>query len=109
MIFGSRGAALQAQGGTLLLRNAEELTLANQYRLCQLIRFQVCHGADIARMRKIDVRIMITIECPLPELEAEGKISSDLYFLLSGAFHTASEGEKRGFEKKAGYDTAKLL
>lgn len=35
-------------------------------------------------MRKIDVRIMITIECPLPELEAEGKISSDLYFLLSG-------------------------
>lgn len=48
LIFGSRGAALQAQGGTLLLRNAEELTLANQYRLCQLIRFQVCHGADIA-------------------------------------------------------------
>ena len=84
LIFGSRGAALQAQGGTLLLRNAEELTLANQYRLCQLIRFQVCHGADIARMRKIDVRIMITIESPLPELEAEGKISSDLYFLLSG-------------------------
>ena len=62
----------------------EELTAANQYRLYQLIRFRVCHGADIASLRKVDVRVMVTIGCPLSELMAERKISPDLYYLLSG-------------------------
>lgn len=84
MIFGERGAALQAQGGTLLLRDAEELTAANQYRLYQLIRFRVCHGADIARLRKVDVRVMVTVRQPLIRLMAQGRISQDLYYLLSG-------------------------
>ena len=57
MIFGNRGAVLQVEGGTLLLRDVEELTAANQYRLYQLIRFRVCHGADIASLRKVDVRV----------------------------------------------------
>lgn len=59
MIFGNRGAVLQVQGGTLLLRDVEELTAANQYRLYQLIRFCVCHGADIASLRKVDVRVRL--------------------------------------------------
>lgn len=84
MIFGERGAALQAQGGTLLLRDVEELTAANQYRLYQLIRFRVCHGADIARLRKVDVRVMATVRQPLIQLMAQGRISQDLYYLLSG-------------------------
>ena len=84
MIFGNRGAVLQVEGGTLLLRDVEELTAANQYRLYQLIRFRVCHGADIASLRKVDVRVMVTIGCPLSELMAERKISPDLYYLLSG-------------------------
>ena len=83
-IFGEKGAALQAQGGTLLLRNVEELTAANQDRLYQLIRFHVCHGADIASMRKINVRIMAMVRQPLNQLVAQGKISHDLYYLLSG-------------------------
>lgn len=84
MIFGNRGAVLQAQGGTLLLRDVEELTATNQYRLYQLIRFRVCHGADIARLRKVDVRVMVTVRCPLIQLMSRGKISQDLYYLLSG-------------------------
>lgn len=84
MIFGNGGAALQVQGGTLLIRDVEQLTAANQYRLYQLIRFHVCHGADIASLRKVDVRVMVTIARPLSELMAEGKISQDLYYLLSG-------------------------
>lgn len=84
MIFGERGAVLQAQGGTLLLRDVEELTAANQYRLYQLIRFRVCHGADIARLRKVDVRVMVTVRSPLIRLMDQGKISQDLYYLLSG-------------------------
>ena len=83
-IFGDRGAALQVQGGTLLLRDVEKLTAANQYRLYQLIRFHVCHGADIARLRKVDVRVMVTVRSPLGRLMTQGEISLDLYYLLSG-------------------------
>ncbi len=84
MIFGERGAALQSQGGTLLIQDVEELTAANQYRLYQLVRFHVCHGADIARLRKIDVRVMVTVRRPLAELAARGRLRQDLYYLLSG-------------------------
>ncbi|MCD8220810.1 MAG: PrpR N-terminal domain-containing protein [Clostridiales bacterium] len=84
MIFGERGAALQAQDGTLLIRDVDRLTAANQYRLYQLIRFHVCHGSDIARLRKVNVRVMVTIERPLSDLMREGTISKDLYYLLSG-------------------------
>lgn len=84
MIFGERGAALQCQGGSLLIRDVERLTPDNQYRLYQLIRFKVCHGSDIARMRKVDVRVMATVETSLIRLMREEKISRDLYYLLSG-------------------------
>ena len=84
MIFGERGAALQAQGGSLLIQDVEELTAANQYRLYQLIRFRVCHGADIARLRKVDVRVMVTVRKPLAQLMWEKKLREDLYYLLSG-------------------------
>lgn len=84
MIFGERGAALQCQGGTLLIRDVEMLTPDNQYRLYQLIRFKVCHGSDIAQLRKVDVRVMATVEAPLIQLMQTGKISEDLYYLLSG-------------------------
>lgn len=84
MIFGERGAVLQAQGGTLLLRDLEYLTSANQYRLYQLIRFRVCYGADIASLRKVSVRVMATVGEPLALLADQGRISRDLYYLLSG-------------------------
>lgn len=84
MIFGERGAALQCQGGTLLIRDVEMLTPDNQYRLYQLIRFKVCHGSDIAQLRKVDVRVMATVETPLIQLMRMEKISRDLYYLLSG-------------------------
>lgn len=84
MIFGERGAAVQAQGGTLLIRDAQELTAANQYRLYQLIRFKVCHNMDIAQLRKVDARVMVTVPASLTELLRGGRISEDLYYLLSG-------------------------
>ncbi len=83
-IFGERGAVLQAQGGTLLIRDVEELTAANQYRLYRLIRFRVCYDTDIARLRKVDVRVMVTVKEPLPSLLEKKKLSEDLYYLLSG-------------------------
>ncbi len=84
VIFGERGAAIQCQGGTLLLQDVEELTQANQYRLYQLIRFRACHGNDIASLRKVNVRVMATSSRPLSVLLEEGRLRADLYYLLSG-------------------------
>lgn len=84
MVFGERGAALQAQDGTLLLQDVEGLTPDNQYRLYQLIRFHVCHGWDIARLRKLNVRVIVTAGRPLAALMAEGRLREDLFYLLSG-------------------------
>ncbi len=84
MIFGEQGAALQVQGGTLLIQDVEKLTVANQYRLYQLIRFHVCHGIEIGSLRKLDVRVMVTVGAPLSQLKAQGMLREDLYYLLSG-------------------------
>lgn len=84
MIFGERGAVMQSQGGTLLIQDVQELTAANQYRLYQLIRFRVLHGTDIAQLRKVDVRVMVTAGGPLRTLLEEGRLRPDLYYLLSG-------------------------
>lgn len=84
MIFGERGAVWQVQGGTLLIQDAEQMTAANQYRLYQLIRFHVCHGSDAASLKKVDVRIMVTVGKPLIELKRDHCLREDLYYLLSG-------------------------
>lgn len=84
LIFGERGAALQAQGGTLLIHEADELTADNQYRLYQLIRFRFCHDFNTARTRNMNVRVMVTVRRPLAQLMMEGTMRRDLYYLLSG-------------------------
>ena len=83
-IFGERGAAVQVNGGSLLIQDVDCLTSANQYRLYQLIRYHVCHGADLSQVRKLDVRVMVTSGRPLEMLAAKGRLRRDLYYLLSG-------------------------
>lgn len=84
LIFGEKGAAVQAQGGTLLLQDADQLSLANQYRLYQLIRFQAYYGVQAGKLRKLDVRVIATVSRPLQQMMKEGKIRKDLFYLLSG-------------------------
>lgn len=83
-IFGERGAFMQSQGGTVLIRNVDKLTEDNQYRLYQAIYFHVLHGVEIAQLRKVNVRVMVTLSKPLRALWGEGKLQDDLYYLLSG-------------------------
>lgn len=83
-IFGGKGAAVQAQGGTLLIQDADCLTASNQYHLYQMIRFHICHGQDIGQAKKLNVRVMVTLRTPLARLVKEGKLRPDLYYLLSG-------------------------
>lgn len=84
LIFGEKGAAVQVQGGTLLLQDADQLSLPNQYCLYQLIRFQVYYGAQGGSLRKLDVRVIVTVSRPLSQLVKEGKLRKDLFYLLSG-------------------------
>jgi DNA-binding NtrC family response regulator len=84
MIFGERGAVMQTQGGTLLIQDLEDMTVANQYRLYQLIRFHVIYGSDIAQLRRANVRVMVTAGRPIQTLVKEGILRRDLYYLLSG-------------------------
>ncbi len=83
-IFGDKGAAVQAQGGTLLLQDGDCLTPANQYRLYQMIGFHLCYGQEMGQMRKLHVRVMVTVRKPLAILAKEGKVQDELYYLLSG-------------------------
>lgn len=84
LLFGEKGAAVQVNGGSLLIQDAECLTGANQYRLYQVIRYHLCHGADVAQIKKLDVRVMVTTNTPLEQMLAEKRIRQDLYYLLSG-------------------------
>ena len=84
LLFAEKGAILQAQGGTILIQDIDCMTIANQYRLYRLIRFRVAHGQDVAQLRTVDVRLMVTSARPLGELLREGKIREDLYYLLAG-------------------------
>ena len=84
LIFGENGAALKAHGGTLLLRDLDELSPANQYRLYQLIRFHICYGVQTGSFRKLDVRVIAMTPVPLAQLLREGKLRKDLFYLLSG-------------------------
>ena len=84
MIFGERGAALQAEGGSLLIQDVDELTADNQYRLYQMIRLKCCHDFDTAGLRKVNVRVFVTVRRPFAQLLEEGRVRGDLYYLLSG-------------------------
>lgn len=84
MIFGERGAAMQAHGGTLLLQDIQALSLSNQHRLVQLIRFQSSFDEDYGQIRRSNVRILATGAVSLKEMWNEKAVCSELYYLLAG-------------------------
>ncbi|SUB83600.1 C4-dicarboxylate transport transcriptional regulatory protein dctD [Pragia fontium] len=65
--------AKQANGGTLLLKNIECLTLVNQRLLIQL--------QDQQQERKF--RLIVTSQCPPAELAAKQQLIPELYYLFS--------------------------
>ena len=84
MIFGDKGAAAQAKGGSLLIEDIQALTKANQYRLYQLIRHKHRLGREGQRYAGAEVRIMVTATVPLSELVKKKDFRKELYYLLEG-------------------------
>lgn len=86
LLFDEKGAALTANGGTLLIEGGDALTPSNQYRLFQLIRYRLLCERGLAKTRHLDVRVMVTLDRPglLGQLTASGYFREDLYHLLHG-------------------------
>ncbi len=83
-IFEDKGAAVSAQGGTLVLEEAGYLTEANQNRLFRLIRFGQCQGQEPGRPKKVSVRVMVTLSETGADMVGEHRGNRELYYLLSG-------------------------
>lgn len=86
LLFGEKGAAVQADGGTLLLEDGDSLSQSNQYRLLQLIRYRIRTGRELQQNKHLDVRVMITVEQEgaLWNAARQGRFRLDLYYLLQG-------------------------
>lgn len=86
LLFDENGAAVQADGGSLLLEEGEYLSTSNQYRLLQLLRYRLRCGRQLKQNRYLDVRVMLSAGEPgaLQEAAMKGEFRKDLYYLLCG-------------------------
>ena len=86
MIFGDKGAVFLAGQGTIYIEDVEQMSLSNQFILCQLIRYKTS-SRDFARTVRFDVRIMASSTMDLEglwNLAGAGRFRKDLLYLLSG-------------------------
>lgn len=83
-LFGERGAAVQARGGTLFIQDIEGLSKEGQYRLERLIRGHVRVGRDGAARPCPQVRVMVSAGRGPEELFKEGILRAELCYLLEG-------------------------
>lgn len=78
LIYGDKGAILQARGGTVLIEEIDKMSITNQYILFQIIKYK------ILRAKHIDIRIICTSRENISELSANGGILKELYYVLEG-------------------------
>lgn len=86
LLFGDKGAVYLAEGGSMLLEDAEQLSLSNQYSLCQLIRRRR-GGWDTGQAKSFHIRIFALTNITMEDLGrrvAGGQFRQELFFLLSG-------------------------
>lgn len=78
LIYGEKGAVLDARGGTILIEEVDKMSIANQYRLFQIIKYK------ILRSKYLDVRVICTSRKNISELLSCGEILEELYYVLEG-------------------------
>ena len=86
LLFDEKGAAMQADGGTIFVEDGEYLHPANQYRILQLLRYKICCGKELQRNKHADVRVIFSVSHPgnLERAVEEGVFRRDLYYMLKG-------------------------
>ncbi len=78
------GAMTKANHGTILIKGIEHLTLEAQHRIIRLLRPHALTRTDARPIDALDVRIIAIAKAPLAELVPSGRISEELYYLISG-------------------------
>ena len=85
-----------ADRGTLFLDRIETLSLGMQARILHVIERQAFWPLGGAAARQIDMRVIAASSANLPQLVAEGRFNSDLYYRLSGVtLHVPPLTERR--------------
>lgn len=75
----------RAQGGTLLIDNASELSLDLQARLLPLLENRRVRQPGTAHEAPLDYRLIVVSNCELEAEVAAGRFRRDLYFRLAAA------------------------
>ena len=75
----------QAQGGTLLIDNASELSLELQARLLPILENQRAGRPGLHHDSPLDFRLIVVSNCELEAEVAAGRFRRDLYFRLAAA------------------------
>lgn len=83
-LFGERGAAVQARGGTLFIQDIEAMPRDAQYRLERLIRGRVRIDRDGTARPCPQVRVIVSAARGPRELLEEGLLRAELCYLLEG-------------------------
>lgn len=79
LIFGDQGAVVTGGKGTLMIEEIDKMSLSNQYRLFQLVKYKI-RGQSIHS----DIHIIATSKIQLQRLVAQGKFLEDLYYVING-------------------------
>jgi DNA-binding NtrC family response regulator len=78
-----RRPAVDANGGTLLIENVEQLTREEQAMLLRMLQGGEYAQSGIARPVRVDLRIMATSSANLMDLVRRGTFREDLYYRLN--------------------------
>jgi two-component system response regulator HydG len=82
-VQGRRGLLTEADGGTLLLDEIGDMSVALQAKLLRVLQFGDIRPVGSDRVHQVDVRVIASTHRDLPVLIAEGRFREDLYFRLN--------------------------
>lgn len=72
----------QADGGTIFLRNIDQMPLAIQYKLFRLLKSQSIEREGSGDIRIVDVRLIASTHKDLNQCVQQGEFHEDLYYML---------------------------
>jgi len=77
------GVVEQANHGTLVLDNVDQLPLELQTRLLRFLEERTVRRVGAAKSKAVDVRVLATTQHPLEESVAQGRLRPDVFFRLA--------------------------